>query len=152
MKKGISRLILIGVVLVVVICLGFAIATHHLKSLTSQFPSNSILVIQPYKYNGLWVFDDSRTGLVREPFVAGIPEMIDKLVDNIPDANSGFRLIFSPIPFPGYQEKLIWRRTEGPGNWYYSEKYDAEGWLCPALSKYFSKAPKEIYVRAEPKH
>jgi hypothetical protein len=152
MKRGISRLILIGVALIVIVCLSFAIAVHYLKSLTSRFPSNSILVIQPYKYNGLWVFDDSRTGLVREPFVAGIPGMIDKLVDNIPDANSGFRLIFSSIPFPGYQEKLIWRRAEGPGDWYYSKSYDMEGWLCPALSKYFRKAPAEIYVKAEPKH
>jgi len=24
-----------------------------------------------------------------------------------------------------------------------------EGWLCPALFKYFEKAPKEIYVKAE---
>ena len=26
-----------------------------------------------------------------------------------------------------------------------------EGWLCPALFKYFDTAPKEIYVKAEPK-
>jgi hypothetical protein len=26
-----------------------------------------------------------------------------------------------------------------------------EGWLCPALFKYFDKAPPELYVRAEPK-
>ncbi len=25
--------------------------------------------------NGTWVFDDSRTGLVREPFVASVPAM-----------------------------------------------------------------------------
>jgi hypothetical protein len=25
-----------------------------------------------------------------------------------------------------------------------------EGWLCPALFKYFEKAPKEIYIKAEP--
>ncbi len=43
-------------------------------------PQNSILVIKPYRYNGTWVFDDDRFDLVREPFVAGIPEMIDVLV------------------------------------------------------------------------
>jgi hypothetical protein len=26
-----------------------------------------------------------------------------------------------------------------------------EPWLCPALFQYFVEAPKEIYVRAEPK-
>ena len=30
-----------------------------------------------------------------------------------------------------------------------AEYYDSEGWLCPALFKYFKAAPKEIYVRAE---
>jgi hypothetical protein len=25
-----------------------------------------------------------------------------------------------------------------------------EGWLCPALFKYFPQAPAEIHVRAEP--
>lgn len=26
-----------------------------------------------------------------------------------------------------------------------------EGWLCPALFKYFDETPKETYVKAEPK-
>jgi hypothetical protein len=46
---------------------------------------------------------------------------------------------------------VTWRRGEYGGNWYYSEEYEAEGWLCPALLKYFADAPEEIYVRAEPK-
>jgi hypothetical protein len=25
-----------------------------------------------------------------------------------------------------------------------------EGWLCPALFKYFEAAPKDLYVKAEP--
>src|SRR5688572_14638590 len=40
---------------------------------------NSMMVIAPYWQIGTWVFDDSATGLVREPFVAGVPEMIDEL-------------------------------------------------------------------------
>lgn len=112
---------------------------------------NSILVICPYRTGRTWVFDDERFGLVREPFVAGIPEMIDKLVADIPDADKGFRLLFSAKPFPGYAVKLEWRRSSGGGNWYYCEKYDAEGWLCPALFAYFKTAPRELYVKAEPK-
>jgi hypothetical protein len=27
-----------------------------------------------------------------------------------------------------------------------------EGWLCPALFKYFPSAPREIYVKVEPKN
>ena len=30
---------------------------------------NTIGVIAPYKYEGMWVFDDPAVGLVREPFV-----------------------------------------------------------------------------------
>ena len=113
--------------------------------------SNSLMVIAPYRHNGMWVFDDPAVGLSREPFIAGIDKMIDKLVADIPNAERGWRAIFSASPFPGHEVKLEWRREESGGNWYYSDKYQMEGWLCPALFKYFSKAPREIYVRAEPK-
>jgi hypothetical protein len=112
---------------------------------------NSLFVISPYRYNGMWVFDDPAVGLVREPFVSGIDLMIDRLVADIPNAADGFRLIFSPTPFPGYTVKLEWRRSEYGGNWYYSPQYQMEGWLCPALFKYFKDAPHELYGRAEPK-
>ena len=112
---------------------------------------NAISAIYPYKYEGMWVFDDPDVGLRREPFVAGIDTMIERLVQNIPNAEKGFRLLFSPTPFPGYTVKLEWRREEYSGNWYWSPDYQMEGWLCPALFKYFTEAPKELYGRAEPK-
>ena len=37
---------------------------------------NSIFVIKPYKWNGMWVFDDKR-GPDSEPFVAGADTMTD---------------------------------------------------------------------------
>jgi hypothetical protein len=112
---------------------------------------NSISVIAPYKYQGMWVFDDPRVGLIREPFVAGIDTMIDRLVASISGAENSFRLLFSAAPFPGFTVKLEWRREEYGGNWYYSPQFDMEGWLCPALFKYFDEAPRELYVRAEAK-
>ena len=112
---------------------------------------NAISVLYPYKYEGQWVFDDAEVGLRREPFVAGIDKMIDRLVESIPEADGGFRLIYSPTPFPGYAVKLEWRRGEYGGNWYWCEQYGIEGWLCPALFKYFTEAPAELYARAEPK-
>ena len=112
---------------------------------------NSIIVIAPYKWEGMWVFDDPRVGLYREPFVSGADVMMDKLVAGLPDAQKGFRLIFSAAPFPGYTAKLEWRRDEYGGNWYYSPQFDMEGWLCPALFKYFPRAPREIFVKAEVK-
>ena len=112
--------------------------------------ANSLMVINPYRHAGTWVFDDEAAGLEQEPFVAGIPEMIDRLVQDIPNAASGFRLLFSAAPFPGYAVKLDWKRGEYEGNWYYAEQYESEGWLCPALFKYFDEAPRELYVKAEP--
>ena len=110
---------------------------------------NSLMVIVPYKWNGMWVFDDPAVGLDKEPFIAGIDTMIDKITAKIPNAEGGFRAVFSAQPFPGYTEELEWRREESGGNWYYSPRYQMEGWLCPALFKYFAQAPKTIYVRPE---
>jgi hypothetical protein len=113
-------------------------------------PANAIMVIMPYRYAGTWVFDDSRAGLVREPFVAGVPEMIDDIVAGIPDAMNGFRLTFSARPFPGYQKKLVWLRGDSGGNYYKLDRTDKQGWICPAMFHYYQTAPKELYVKAEP--
>ncbi len=111
--------------------------------------ANQIMVIAPYWLAGTWVFDDLTTDLHQEPFVSGVPEMIDHLVKHIPNARSGFRLLFSASPFPGYQKRLVWRREEMGGKWYASDDPPLEGWLCPALFRYFDQAPAELYVRAE---
>jgi hypothetical protein len=112
--------------------------------------TNSLFVLHPYKSGGTWMFDDPTVGLEREPFVLGIDAMLDQLTANVPDAVNGFRLVFSPKPFPGYAAKLEWRREETGGNWYFSPTYGMEGWLCPALFKYFDAAPVELYAKAEP--
>jgi hypothetical protein len=112
---------------------------------------NAINVIAPYKHHGMWVFDDPRVGLQQEPFVAGADTMIDKAVASIPDAERGFALVFSATPFPGHQLTLEWRRNDGAGDWYYSPQLRAEGWLCPALLKYFEGAPRTIYVQVKPR-
>lgn len=112
--------------------------------------ANSLYVLRPYKYQGSWVFDDPAVGLEREPFVFGIDVMIDRLVAPIPQAERGFRLVFSPCAFPGHVAKLEWRREEMGGNWYFSPTFGIEGWLCPALFKYFDVAPRELYAKAEP--
>jgi hypothetical protein len=111
--------------------------------------ANAIHVIQPYRHASTWVFDDPRVGLHQEPFVSGIPAMIDTLVANVPDAAKGFRLLFSSEAFPGYQVELVRVRPEYGGMWYRWEGRNAEGWLCPALFKYFSAAPARLYAKAE---
>jgi hypothetical protein len=108
---------------------------------------NAINVIAPYKVHGQWVFDDPRAGLSQEPFVAGADTWIDRVVADIPNAEQWFTLIFSSSPFPGHQHRLDWRREEGGGNWYHAADLDMEGWLCPALFKYFTEAPKTLYAQ-----
>lgn len=110
---------------------------------------NAMMVIFPYKYEGTWVFNDERVGLIREPFVSGIPQMIEVLVQEIPSAEKGFRLLFSSNPFPGYQAELTWLREEYGGNWYFWKIQNMEGWLCPALFKYFAETPSKIYCKTE---
>jgi hypothetical protein len=112
---------------------------------------NSLTAIYPYKYEGLWVFDDLKVGLAQEPFVSGADVIIDRMTSQIPNAERGFRLLFSSTPFPGFTAQLDWRRADLGGNWYYSRDLDSEGWLCPALLKYFDVPPKTIYAKFERK-
>jgi len=35
---------------------------------------------------------------------------------------------------------------------YRAKDKGAEGWLCPALFRYFETAPESLYVKAEPSH
>lgn len=139
--------------LLVLVALGASTAWYFdvLGISSARPPANSLMVIAPYYYNGTWVFDDSSAGLVREPFVAGVPEMIDLLVADIPDARDGFRLLFSAKPFPNYQKKLTWLRGDMQGNYYQLDEPPMEGWICPAMFKYYEKPPPELYVRAEAK-
>jgi hypothetical protein len=108
---------------------------------------NALIVIHPYKHEGMWVFDDEAVGLLREPFVLGADTIIEKMVSHIPNADQGFSLLFPANPFPGYQAQFKWRREEYRGNWYYCKDLDIEGWLCPAMFKYFESAPQNLYAQ-----
>ena len=114
--------------------------------------ANQIMASAPYWLEEIetWVFDDAVAELVQEPFVSGVPEMIDDLVADIADARQGFRLLFSASAFPGFQRRLT-RQCEEHGGWYRADEPDLEGWLCPALFRYFDQAPEEIFVKAEAK-
>jgi len=111
---------------------------------------NAIRILCPYRFAGQWVFDDPAVNLAREPFVAGIDKILDRLVADIPSAGNGFRLIFSSGSFPGSSLRLDWLRKEGGGNWYRCDEYQLEGWLCPALYKYFEQAPQTLFAQALP--
>lgn len=115
--------------------------------------SNFLMTIFPYKYQGVWVFDDERVGLEKEALVAGVPEILERLCveQGIHDPEKGFALIFSGQPFPTHHLKATWIGSDehGVGNWY-SAYEDMHGWLCPALLKYFSSPPPHLYIQALP--
>lgn len=113
--------------------------------------NNSILTIRPYRYQGgpTWVFDDEALGLYAEAFVGEINNMIDAMLERAGlVAGEQFTAQFSASPFPGVSMILEWRSGDMGGNWYWNEDTKLEGWLCPALFKFFCQAPDTIYVRA----
>jgi hypothetical protein len=117
--------------------------------------SNSIRVLQPFLKAGMWVFNDEAVGLREEPFVSGIDDMIFKVFEQKHgrETREGDKvtLVFSADPFPGCQIHLEWMRgdvgnSEREGNWYRAGELDMDGWLCPALFKYFERAPQNLYI------
>ncbi len=124
---------------------------------------NQLNIIQPYKtlfpwgddktFKSTWVFDDESLGFLQEPFVAGMPDMIDAAVEEagIKDADLGFTMVFSHYPFPTGGPTLheLTKVAEEFGGAWYRGKIDGvrlTGWLCPGLLKYFSSPPKKIYI------
>jgi len=111
---------------------------------------NAIFVIKPYDYHGTWVFDDVKVDLEKEPFISGIPEIIDHYTKDLKDPKSGFTAFFSRGLFPGVNLVLVKINDELKEGWYHVENnISLKGWLCPALLKYFSEPPKKIYIRIE---
>ena len=152
MKKSFS-ILRVGAIAAVLIGLAGLVAWR--QGLFQPFAfyrnSNSLIVILPYQDGGAWVFDDPATGLKCELFIAGLPAVINHLVRDIPGATNGFRMLFSAQPFPGYQKKLTWLRPQGGGNIYRMEDPPMEGWWGPELFRYYREAPKELYVKVEPR-
>ncbi len=111
--------------------------------------NNSIFVIKPYKWEGMWVFDDANVGLVKEPFVGGADTMIDLATAHIPNVDRGFVAVFSANYFPNAQIVLEWAREDGGGNVYGWKEGEMEGGLCPALLRYFSELQAKLYIQVK---
>src|SRR5438876_8674557 len=88
-----SIMLVIGLVVIGLLVAFGLLRTENRKENDAM---NALMVIAPYTFEGLWVFDDAAVGLSKEPFIAGIDTLID-----IPDAQHGFRAIFSGRQFPG---------------------------------------------------
>jgi hypothetical protein len=98
------------------------------------------------------MFDDKAKKLFREPFVCGIPRMVELLAADIQHPDKGFALYFSKQQFPGFRLRVdLVGEPEAGGNCYklIVDGTGMTGWLCPALFKYFDVAPATIYAKAE---
>lgn len=108
--------------------------------------NNQINVIYPYRtQGGGWSFDDEEVGLHGEPFVLGIPEIIDSIVDK---KAKRFTVFISKDKIPNYTGLLIKLKKEDTG-WYTLHGTEFKGWLCPATLKYFKDYPDKIYFKIE---
>lgn len=111
---------------------------------------NQINAIRPYIHFGLWVFDDQAKELEKEALVAGTDKILDILCHRHNLTPGNFTIIFSKDPFPGYQHcfRHISEDQFG-GNWYSGDIDNVEykGWLCPALFKYFTNPPANLYIQ-----
>jgi len=70
-------------------------------------------------------------------------------VRHLAQAEGGFLAVFSDSPFPGAHVILERVREEMGGNWYRRLETGQEGWLCPALFRYFAQAPARLYVQVK---
>lgn len=112
---------------------------------------NIIHVIHPYWEDGSLVFDDPRVGLSKEPFVAGADAALASLARSVDGCEQEFTLVFSKLAFPGHQLRATRGKAEAGGFWYRWDAVGMDGWLCPALFKYFETAPLHIYVQIKPR-
>ena len=132
-----------------VLLLGVVIWSVVASIASEDIVSNQIHVIAPYRQASTWVFDDPAVGLKAEPFVSGIPQMIDALVQDIPRADRGFRLLFSAHRSPAI--KSNWYAC-GPNTAAIGTAGLRPIWkddCAPALGKYFPEPPPTLYARAE---
>jgi hypothetical protein len=119
--------------------------------------ANALLTLEIYRHAGTWCFTDNERDLLHEPFVLGIPEMINTIIKDKYSfvENSTYRVTFSSNPFPQTKFYLLQHESESGGCWYSLQKINElvthtdktlTGWLCPVTLKFFSAFPPEIYV------
>src|SRR5262245_10803017 len=109
--------------------------------------ANSLRVLNCYRYNGLWVFDDPAVGLEREPFVPSATQILDSVCLMQGIRGDRINVIFSDRSFPGHQAHAHWVEAAEGGNWYEVnvDGLSHHGWLCPALLNYFEEPPQELF-------
>jgi len=111
--------------------------------------ANAMLCIEIYRFNGTWCFTDAERNLLHEPFVLGIPEIIDRALEEqkLTEEGKNYRILFAAQEFPSSHGALTRQNEEFGGSWY--SWNEQEGWLCPATLKFFCEFPDTIYFKLE---
>jgi Family of unknown function (DUF6717) len=108
------------------------------------------LAILSYWSDDTWAFDVPDHGIVREMFGFGIPEILDEITEEVPEARDGFRLTVSTEPVDPEAVELEWVKEEFGGNWYrFQGLRKLDGWLPPVMCHCFEEAPKRLYLAAK---
>jgi hypothetical protein len=108
-----------------------------------------MLILEMYRHAGTWVFTDEKRDLVNEPFVLGVPEIFDSVIEEQDlKGNHLYRVIFSDQNFPLAHAEVEKISEEGGGAWY-KHKKTPPGWLCPATLKFFKEFPERIFFKIE---
>lgn len=102
----------------------------------------NIQVISMYKQGDIWYFSDDGMGILHEPFVCGMSEMIDDMLGSLSLRTARASFCSQPRILPSFVLLKLWER-EG-GCWYAGQ--GMKGWFCPVLYRYFRKAPERLYV------
>jgi len=105
-----------------------------------------LFTIYPYFFKKTWVFDNKKLNLDKEAFVQGADVIIEYISHYIEGAKDGFALTFSSERMINSHYSLTFIKSEMGGSWYQLDGTDLQGWLCPALFKFFPTAPERIYV------
>lgn len=87
--------------------------------------------------------------MAQEPFVSGVPETIDDLARDIPDVGVEFSAVVVIPAISELSAYAAWVREEMGGNWCKANDPPTEGWVWPALFRYFARPPTEFFVMAE---
>lgn len=126
-----------------------------MKLIRKFFTKENVMnIIFPYRHNDIWFFDDKSKGLKGEPFVLGIPKMIDIVLELQGIRTDLAIFTFSRNNFPNSHGYLQKGYEDSGGCWYGvgSCKFgniDETGWLCPATLLYFKDFPERIYFKID---
>jgi len=134
---------------------------------------NIMNIIMPYRHTDspdIWVFDDEARGLESEPFIGEANQLLDYADEKLGGkgklvvffrADMGVDPVQQHYDSVSVEARLIESDASGST---YSAEVSREGvvhlmaddlWLCPALLKYFDKAPRRIHaaiVRRNSRH